>query len=171
MEFHQLSRNISNQKIMPETIGWKEWLALPELGVPAIKAKVDTGAKTSALHAFKLEFFTEEGREFVRFWLHPLQKNTEIEVVCVAPVADRRVIRDSGGHEEEPVLIRGKQWLIEVSLASRENMSFRMLLGRSAMRRGNVLVDPSRSYVSGKRIKKIYTKTRKTAKNNNRVKS
>ena len=166
-----------NQKNMPETIGWKEWLALPELGVPAIKAKVDTGAKTSALHAFKLEFYTRKGTEFVRFWLHPLQKNTEIEVVCTAPVAGRRVIRDSGGHEEErsiietPVLIRGKQWLIEVSLASRENMSFRMLLGRSAMRRGEVVVDPGRSYVTGKRIKNIYTKRRKTAKKSIRVKS
>ncbi len=164
-----------NQKRMPKSIGWKEWLALPELGVPAIKVKVDTGAKTSALHAFKLEFFTRDDREFVRFWLHPLQKNTEVEIVCEAPVADRRIIRDSGGHEEErsvietPILINGKQWLIEISLASRENMSFRMLLGRSAMRRGGVLVNPNRAYLTGKRLKKVYAKACKPTKKRSRV--
>ena len=149
---------------MPKTIGWKEWLAIPELGVPAIKAKIDTGAKTSALHAFKLKTFTSHGQEYVRFWLHPLQKKTEIEIICEAPVADKRLIKDSGGHAEEryiietPILLNGRQWTVEISLTSRENMSFRMLLGRSAMRQGAVKVDPGRSYVTGKGIKKAYAK-------------
>lgn len=144
------------------TIGWREWLALPELGIPAIKAKIDTGAKTSALHAFKLETFTSNGREYVRFWLHPLQRKTEIELVCVAPIADQRLIRDSGGHQEQryiintPVLLNGNQWPVEVSLTSRENMSFRMLLGRSALKHGALLVDPGRSYLTGRKIRKVY---------------
>ena len=149
-------------------IGWREWLALPELGVPAIKAKVDTGAKTSALHTFKLETFTSNGREYVRFWLHPLQRKTDIELVCVAPVADRRLIRDSGGHEEmryivnTSILLNGEQWIAEVSLTSRETMSFRMLLGRSALRQGALLVDPARSYLTGKKIRKVYGRTART---------
>jgi hypothetical protein len=149
----------------PVTVGWKEWVALPELGIPAIKAKIDTGAKTSALHAFKLESYFDAGAECVRFWLHPLQKNKGIEVICEAAVADRRVIRDSGGHEEEraiiatPVWLNGRQWEIEVSLTSRENMSFRMLLGRSAMRRGGLQVDPERAYATGKALYRSFTKT------------
>ena len=150
-----------------KTIGWREWLALPELGIPAIKAKVDTGARTSALHAFKLETFTSNGCEYVRFWLHPLQRKTDIELVCVAPISDQRLIRDSGGHQEQryiintPVLLNGDQWPVEVSLTSRENMSFRMLLGRSALKHGTLLVDPGRSYLTGKKIRKVYGKADK----------
>ena len=157
-----------------KTIGWREWLALPELGVPAIKAKIDTGAKTSALHAFKLEAFTSNGREYVRFWLHPLQRKTDIELVCVAPVADRRLIRDSGGHQEQryiintPVLLNGDQWPVEISLTSRENMSFRMLLGRSAIRHGTLLVDPCRSYLTGRKIRKVYGNSGKTRMRKNK---
>ena len=147
-----------------KTIGWREWLALPELGIPAIKAKIDTGARTSALHAFKLETFTSNGREYVRFWLHPLQRKTDVELACVAPVIDRRLIRDSGGHQEQryiintSVLLDGDQWPIEISLTSRENMSFRMLLGRSALKHGTLLVDPNRSYLTGRKIRKVYGK-------------
>lgn len=153
-----------------KTIGWREWLALPELGIPAIKAKIDTGARTSALHAFKLETFTRNGREYIRFWLHPLQRKTEIELMCEAPVADQRLIRDSGGHQEQryivntPVLLHGAQWPIEISLTSRDNMSFRMLLGRSALKHGSLQVDPGRSYLTGRKLRKAYGKSAKTMK-------
>jgi len=166
---------MSEQKQVTRSIGWREWLSLPELGVPAIKAKIDTGAKTSALHTFRLEFFVQDAREYVRFWLHPLQKNTNIEIVCLAAVADRRIIRDSGGHEEErsvintPIVLNGKRWNIELSLTSRENMSFRMLLGRSAIRRGAISVDPRRSYVAGKTIMRAYLKTLPLSQRGNRI--
>jgi len=151
-----------------KTIGWREWLTLPELGIPAIKAKIDTGAKTSALHAFKLETFTSNGQEYVRFWMHPLQRKTDIEFVCVAPVADQRLIRDSGGHQEQryiiktPILLNEDLWPVEISLTSRENMSFRMLLGRSALKHGAFLVDPGRSYITGRKLRKVYGKLQKS---------
>ncbi len=87
-------------------IGWREWLALPSLGIPAIKAKVDTGARTSALHTFDLSTFESDGHEYVKFRIHPLQKRTDIEIECTAPVIDRRVVRDSGGHAEERIVIK-----------------------------------------------------------------
>ena len=143
-------------------IGWREWASLPELGIPAIKVKVDTGARTSALHAFKLETFTRGGREYVRFWIHPMQRKTEIEITCEAPVLDKRTVRDSGGHAEEryviktPVRIGERQWEIELTLTSREDMLFRMLLGRSAIVDGGLTVDPDKSFLCGRKSRKIY---------------
>lgn len=146
----------------PTTIGWREWAVLPELNIPAIKVKVDTGARTSALHTFKLETFVHNGREFVRFWIHPLQKQTDIEIVCEAPVLDKRTVKDSGGHAEEryviktPIRIGDRQWEIELTLTSREDMLFRMLLGRSAITDGNLLVNPQASFIYGRKSRKIY---------------
>lgn len=146
----------------PLHLGWKEWCELPELGLPAIKAKVDTGAKTSALHTFRIESFTENGRDFVRFWVHPLQRNETLIRECVAPVKDRRVVSDSGGHKEEryvietPIQIGNKQWPIEISLTNRDTMLFRMLLGRRAMQE-QIAVDPSASYINGRlKAKHLY---------------
>lgn len=139
-------------------IGWREWLALPELGIPAIKAKVDTGARTSALHTFDLNTFTENGEEFVRFRIHPLQKRTDIELECTTRVTDRRVVRDSGGHAEERIVIStdvelgDNRWPMEITLTSRDDMLFRMLLGREGMRAGGVLVDPAASYLTGRSL-------------------
>lgn len=137
-------------------LGWREWVALPDLGIEQIKAKVDTGARTSALHAFRVD--TEETADGlqVRFAVHPDQRDEERVTWCVAPVVDRRVVRDSGGHEEERIVIltqvavAGRSWPIEMTLTSRDNMGFRMLLGRTAIR-GAFVVDPARSYVQGKR--------------------
>jgi hypothetical protein len=158
-----------------QIIGWREWLALPELGIPAIKAKIDTGARTSALHTYKLECHTAGNEEFVRFWLHPLQRNTRVVLICESVLADRRIIRDSGGHEElrpvirTPVELDGERWEIEVSLTTRENMSFRMLLGRSAMRRRGIKVDPGRSYVTGREIRKSYTRSHRSMEIRKRI--
>ena len=145
-----------------ELIGWKEWLALPELGIPALKAKIDTGAKTSALHAFKIEPFIKGNVEHVRFWFHPIQKRLDIELVCEAAVFDKRSVKDSGGHIEERYVIKtiakigDTEQAIEITLTSRENMQFRMLLGRSALSLANCIVDSSESYMLGAELGLVY---------------
>lgn len=135
-------------------IGSREWVALPSLGIPAIKAKVDTGAKTSALHAVRIEVFAERGRRFARFFVHPRQRRSDVAIECVAPLVDSRVVSDSGGHRERRWVIEteficgGIAQTIEITLANRETMSYRMLLGRSALR--PFLIDPARSFMLGR---------------------
>ena len=133
-------------------VGWREWLALPQLGLPAIKAKIDTGARTSALHAWRVEPFNEGGAPWVRFHMHPLQRDTALSTVCMAPVHDRRSVSDSGGHRETRYVIEtairlaAHEWSIEITLTDRDTMLFRMLLGRTAMR--GLRVIPDRSFVT-----------------------
>jgi hypothetical protein len=139
-------------------LGWREWMALPALGIDRIKAKVDTGARTSTLHAFSLEPFTKDGQKRIRFDMHPLQHNTKTVVSCEAEIVDLRWVTDSGGHSEEryviqtPIAIGGFSWLIEITLTERDTMLFRMLLARNAIR-GRFTVDPARSFLMSKRQK------------------
>ncbi len=142
------------KKTMP-IIGWREWIALPALGVERVKAKVDTGARTSAIHAFRVRSFSREGIDFVSFFLHPIQGRREPEIACEAPVHDVRLIKSSNGQTQERFMISttvafgDQEWPVELSLTDRDEMGFRMLLGRTAVRK-RFLVDPSRSFTSKK---------------------
>lgn len=137
-------------------IGWREWVRLPELGIERIKAKIDTGARTSALHAFSIDRFQEDRKDKVRFAIHPIQKNSSKVIVSVADLVDVRWVTDSGGHKEERYVIRTKvclgntEWPIEVTLTNRDSMAFRMLLGRTAIRH-KFYVDSAKSYLIGRR--------------------
>ncbi|WP_159783767.1 ATP-dependent zinc protease family protein [Sodalinema gerasimenkoae] len=136
-----------------QAIGWREWLTLPELGIRQIKAKIDTGARSSALHAYDIKEISPKGdRPRICFKVHPQQRDTIIVVTAEADVLDRREVRNSGGKAElryvilTPVQLGQQQWPIELTLTNRDVMGFRMLLGRQAVR-GRFLVDPGHSYL------------------------
>lgn len=133
-------------------IGWREWLGLPELGVAAIKAKVDTGARSSALHAFDIELFERDGERWVRFSIHPVQRDRHAVVAAEAPLVGERLVRPSTGKAQRRPVIRTavtlgeRSWPIEITLVRRDLMGFRMLLGREAIRR-RFVVDAGRSFL------------------------
>lgn len=137
------------------TAGWREWVGLERLGVLRIKAKLDTGARTSAIHAFDVDSFSRDGERWVRFSIHPLQKNDAVAIACEEKVADIRTVTNPGGRREKRYIIRtdltlgGETWPIDLSLTDRDEMGFRLLIGRTAMH-GKLLVDPDRSYRLGK---------------------
>ena len=153
----------SIQKSRKKIIGWREWVRLPDLHVGRVKAKIDTGARTSVLHAFRVTPFSKDGASYVRFVIHPLQRRRKPEVTCVALVIDHRNVTDSGGRIEMRYVIRttlklGKsRWPVELTLTNRDQMGFRMLIGRQALRR-RYLVDPGRSCIT--RPKKKVSKTK-----------
>lgn len=133
-------------------IGWREWVSLPQLGIDQVKAKIDTGARTSAIHAFDIDYFDEGNGLMVRFKIHPLQRDTGVTIQAIAPLLEKRHVRNSGGHAQErpviktPIALGNQRWDIELTLTNRDVMGFRMLLGREAVRR-RFLVDPGDSYL------------------------
>ena len=135
-------------------IGWREWVSLPGLGIEYIKAKIDTGARTSALHTFELDVAHDAGVKIARFGVHPYQRDTDTVTWCNAPVVDERSVRDSGGHREwrfviqTPIRMADREWPIEITLTARDTMLFRMLVGRTAMR--SIRVDPLASFLTGR---------------------
>ena len=150
-------------------IGWREWVGLPDLGIESIKVKVDTGARSSSLHAYDVETFERHGMQWVRFKVHPVQRRTDLEVEAEAQVLDFRSVRSSSGKASlRPVIVtrvelRGVTWPVELTLANRDEMGFRMLLGRQAFRH-RFLVDGGKSYYGGKpkkKIRRLRTKTRR----------
>ncbi|MBU6198473.1 MAG: ATP-dependent zinc protease [Xanthomonadaceae bacterium] len=139
----------------PLLIGWREWVSLPQLGLAAIKAKIDTGARTSSLHVTALETFDRNGRTWLRFAVTPRRRRART-VVCEAPALERRAVTDSGGRTAQRWFIRstivlgGERLQAEINLSDRAGMLFPMLLGRTALR-GRFRVDPDLSWVCGRR--------------------
>ena len=144
-------------------IGWREWLLLPDLGISRIKAKIDTGARSSSLHAYDIEQFEREGCSLVRFKVHPIQRQEQLEVSCIAEVHDIRSVRSSSGQATDRIVIQTRvswldqTWSIDLTLADRSQMGFRMLVGREAIR-GRMLVEPGRSYFGGRPRRKNKSK-------------
>lgn len=136
-------------------VGWREWVSLPGLGVPRIKAKLDTGARSSALHAWNVRRFKRGGISMVRFGIHPIQRDDRTSVEAEAVVLGERKVRSSSGQITLRIVVRtdlemlGERWPIELTLARRDEMGFRLLLGRQALR-GRVVIDPGTSYLGGK---------------------
>lgn len=132
-------------------IGWREWVRLPGLLKLPIKAKIDSGARTSSVHSFRTRRFSDAGTPMVEFVLHPLQRRGTPEIVCTAPILDERLVRSSNGESEMRIVIEAQarlgdiRWPIELTLADRDVMGFRLLLGREAIRQ-RFLLDPGRSY-------------------------
>lgn len=140
--------------------GWREWVSLPGFEVPWIKAKLDTGARSSAIHAFDVEDFQRDGETWVRYSIHPWQKSAEDAVSCESRVIEQRSIRSSSGHSDQRYVVAmdiglaGQVVTGEVTLSRRDEMGFRMLVGREALRQG-FLVDPRRSYLGGRPSKAV----------------
>jgi len=153
-------------------IGSEEWVRIPELNIPAIKARIDSGAKTSTLHAFNIQTFEDNGKEYVRFDIHPVQHSRKISIRCKAELIDRRIIKSSTGEREKryvirtPISLGGETFDIEVTLTNRDSMGYRMLIGREAMK-ARFIVDPDQHFVLGNMnldFDKIYKFTKRPRK-------
>lgn len=135
-------------------LGWREWASLPGIGIDAVHAKLDTGARSSALHVVDMESFRRQNEEWIRFWVDPDPRHPDFIVKCEALVVDERFVKNSGGRKQMRVVIRtdleiaGQIWPIDLTLTGRSQMRFRMLIGREAMRK-RILVDPMRSDLAG----------------------
>ena len=161
---------MSQQKVI---LGSEEWFSFPDLGIPSIKARVDSGAKTSALHAVNITPFLKDDTNWVRFDINPIQKNQKTVIHCEAPLVDKRIVKSSSGFREQRYVIQttldigADSWPIEMTLTNRDSMGFRMLLGREAMS-GRALVDPEQSYLIGSQpttdsLKEIYKHAEKAS--------
>lgn len=143
------------KEISRTVIGWREWIALPSLAIERVKAKIDTGARTSSLHAYDIQEFSRANRKYVRFIVHPQQRNQKISIPCETRMLEKRRVKDSGGKVTvRPVILThinlgGKIWEIELTLTNRSEMGFRMLLGRQALKQ-NFLINPGKSYLADK---------------------
>ncbi|MBE9221630.1 ATP-dependent zinc protease [Cyanobacterium stanieri LEGE 03274] len=143
--------NTSKNQSLP-LIGWREYLALPTLGVTKIKAKIDTGAKTSALHAFNVKIVEKDNQNIVEFEIHPIQKDNQTSIFTTAPLLEYRTVKNSGGIAETRPVIETKiilgniSWAIALTLTNRDSMGFRMLLGRDAVK-NRFLVDTGNSFL------------------------
>ena len=148
------------KRLEKKVIGWREWVELPELKIKKVKAKIDTGARTSSLHAFDLELFKRSGKHYVSFKVHPEQRSTKGTVKCKAKVLEFRKVKSSNGQSElrpvilTPVKLLGEEWPIEVTLTNRDEMGFRMLLGRESFRK-KFYVDAGNSYFGKKKKKRV----------------
>ena len=149
------SEPVSEPGAAQVVVGWREWVALPQAGVDWVKAKIDTGARSSSIHAFDLEVFAQDDREWVRFSIHPWQRSDDAAHELTLPLLDRREVRSSNGQTEQryavamDVTLAGRTITTVMTLSNRDEMGFRMLIGREALERG-FLVDSSRSYAGGK---------------------
>jgi hypothetical protein len=132
-------------------LGWREWVALPQLGISCIKAKIDTGARTSSLHAFGIERFRRSGKDMLRFDIHPIQRDDQVVLKCFSELVDVRSVTDSGAHRElryfiqTSMVLGGVSCSIEISLTNRASMTYRMLLGRKALQK-YFIIDPASSF-------------------------
>jgi ribosomal protein S6--L-glutamate ligase len=140
-----------------DIIGWREWVGFPDLNLPLIKAKIDTGARSSALHAINIRTYVSKGgRQRAKFQVHPCQGDNNFLIDCVADIVDLRIVKSSSGHQEKRITISTVvrlgtcDWPIEVTLTNRDQMGFRVLIGRTALL-GKYLVDPQKSFLLGKR--------------------
>jgi hypothetical protein len=142
-------------------IGWREWVCLPDLTIPGIKAKIDTGARTSSIHASNIEVVKKGKKRYAKFIVYPLYNNRTVFIDCLSEIIDEKRVTDSGGKSEmryfiETDLVMGeRRWKIDVSLTCRKKMRFRMLLGREALA-GKVIIDPRKQYLSGKVFSQAY---------------
>jgi hypothetical protein len=159
------------------TIGWKEWVSLPDLKIPAIKAKVDTGARTSALHAMQITPFTRSSTHWVRYVVRPLRRHPEIEIQCESELLDQREVKNSGGQVESryfietTIVLGGANWSVALSLTSRDDMLFPMLLGRTTLN-DKVIIHPGEKYLTGRaKLKKCYPALRRGRWAQNRMHS
>jgi len=146
---------LKTRKQKKTQVGWREWIGFPELGVDRIKAKLDTGARTSVIHAFRIQKVDDEDEPRVEFYLHPVQRRRNPEYRCIAQIVDERTVKSSNGESETryviitPMRMGEHIWPVEVTLSDRDQMGFRMLVGRSAIR-GRCIVDPGSSFLLGR---------------------
>ena len=146
-------------------IGWREWVSLPDLGIEQVKAKIDTGARTSSLHAFDITVIKKNNKEYVQFSVHPKQRNNKTTVKCETRILEYRKVKSSTGHTEKrpviitPISLMGITWLIEITLTDRSDMGFRMLLGRESFRK-KFLIDAGNSHYGSKKNKPYIRKSK-----------
>ena len=150
-----MGQSVVKKEITKKLIGWREWVSFPDLGIERIKAKIDTGARTSVIHAFRIRKIYDENASYVEFYLHPVQRRRSPEFKCTAQIVDERTVKSSNGETESryvistPMRLGEDIWPVELTLSNRDQMGFRVLAGRAAIR-GRYTVDPGSSFRLGR---------------------